>query len=155
MDLADLVMFYFFIVLSLLFWWKREYFKYFPGIHPWNPYNNSISTVQFSRSVLSNSLWPRGLQHTSLPFPSSSPKVCSNSYPLSWWCYQTISSSVSWFVSCPQSFPASGSFPISQFFTSGGQRIGVSALASVLPMTIQKWFPLGLAGWISLQSKGL
>ena len=82
-------------------------------------------------------------------------RVCSNSSPLSWWCHPTISSSVIIFSSCLQSFPASGSFQMSQFFASGGQRIGVSASASVLPMNIQDWFPLGWTGWISLQSKGL
>ena len=106
----------------------------------------------FSRSVISDSLWPRGLQHTRLPCPSSSPGACSNSCPLSQWCHPTISSSV---ASCLQSFPASGSFPMSHLFPSGGQSIGVSASASVLPMNIQDWFPLGWTGWISLQSKGL
>ena len=95
-----------------------------------------------------------GLQHTRLPCPSPTPESCSNSCPLSWWCHPTISSSVISF-SCLQSFPASGSFTISQFFISGGQSIGVSASASVLPMNIQDWFPLWLTGWISLQSKGL
>ena len=87
--------------------------------------------------------------------PSLSPRVCSNSYPLSQWCHPTICSSVAPFSFCLQSFPASGSFPMSQLFTSGGQSIGVSALASALPMNIQGWFPLGLIGLISLQSKGL
>ena len=95
------------------------------------------------------------LQHTRLPCPSPSPGACSNSCPSSWWCHPTISSSVVPFSSCPQSFPASGSFPISQFFTSSGQRIGVSASASILPMNIQDWSPLGWTGWISLPSKGL
>ena len=95
------------------------------------------------------------LQHTRLPCPSLSPGVCSNSCPLSQWCHPTISSSVAPFSSCPQSFPASGSFPISQLFASAGQSIGASALASVLPMNIQDWSPLGLTGLISLQSKGL
>ena len=104
---------------------------------------------------MSNSLQPHGLQHTRLPCPSSSPKAFSNSCSLSQWCHPTISSSVIPFSSCPQSFPASGSFQMSQFFASGGQSIGVSALASVLPMNIQDWFPLGWTGWISLQSKGL
>ena len=112
------------------------------------------SQYQFSCSVVSNSLWPHGLQHARLPCPSPTPRVYSNSCPLSWWCHPTISSSVVPF-SCLQSFPASGSFPMSQFFTSGGQRIGVSASASVLPLTIQDWFPLGLTRWISSQSKGL
>ena len=104
---------------------------------------------------MSNSLWPHGLQHTRLPCPSPTPRACSNSCPLSWWCHPTISSSVVSSFSCLQSFPASGSFPMSQFFTSGGQSIGASALASVLPMNIQDWFPLGVTGLISLQSRGL
>ena len=102
-----------------------------------------------------NSLQPHGLQHASLPCPSPTPGACSNSCPLSRWCHPTISSSVSPFSSCLQYFPASGSFPVSQFFTSGGQIIGVSASASVLPVNTQDWFPLGWTGWISLQSKGL
>ena len=104
---------------------------------------------------MSNSLWPHGLQHTRLPCPSPPPRACSNSCPSSWWCHPTISSSVASFFSCLQSFPASGSFPVSQFFTSGGPSIGASALASVLPMNIQDWFPLGVTGLISLQSRGL
>ena len=93
------------------------------------------------------------LQHTRPPCPSLSPRVSSNSCPLSQWCYPTISSSVIPFSSCPQSLPASGSIPMSQFFTSGGQSIGASA--SVLPVNIQDWFTLGWTAWISLQSKGL
>ena len=108
--------------------------------------------LTFSHSVVSDSLWPHGLQHSRLPCPSPSPGVCSNSCPLSWWCHPTISSPVIPF-SCPQYFPALGSFPVSQLFTSGGQSIG--ALASVLPMNIHGWFPLGLTGLISLLSKGL
>ena len=104
---------------------------------------------------MSNPLWPYGLQHTWLPYPSPTSRACSNACPSSQWCYPTISSSVVPFSSCPQSFPASGSFPLSQFFPSDGQSIGASALASVLPMNIQDWFPLGLTGWISLQTKGL
>ena len=115
----------------------------------YHPNWNSVPT-QFSHSVVSDSLRPHGLQHTRPPCPSPTPGVCSNSRPLSRWCHPTISTS-----SCPQSFPASGSFPMSQFFTSGGQSIGISASASVLPMNIQDWFPLGLTGLISLQSKGL
>ena len=111
--------------------------------------------VKFSHSVMSDSLWPHRLQHTRLPCPSPSPGVCSNSCPLSRWCHPNISSSVIPFSSCPQSFPAPGSFPVSQFFASGGQSIGVSASASVLPMNIQDWFPLGLTGWIFLQSMSL
>ena len=100
-------------------------------------------------------MWPHGLQHVRLPCPSLSSRVCSNSCPLSQWCYLTISFSAAPFSFCLQSFPASGSFPMSQFFTSNGQSIGASASASVLPMNIQGWFPLGLTGLISLQSKGL
>ena len=109
----------------------------------------------FSRSVISNSLWPHGLQHPRLPCPSLSSRACLKSCSLSQWYHPTISSSVIPFSSCLQSFPASGSFPISQFFTSGGQCIGASASASVLPMNIQDWFPFGLTGLISLQSKEL
>ena len=109
----------------------------------------------FSCSVESNSLWPHGLQHASLPCPSLYPWACSNSCPLSWWCHSTISSSFVPFSSCLQSFPASRSFLMSQLFASGGPSIGVSASASVLPMNIQDWFPLGLTGLISLQSKRL
>ena len=103
---------------------------------------------------MSNSLWPHGLQHARLPCPSSAPGDCSNSCPSSWWCHPTISSSVVPFSSSLQSFPASGSFPMSQFFTSGGQSIGVSASTSVLPLNIQDWFPSGLTDLISLQPKG-
>ena len=109
----------------------------------------------FSHSVMSDSWQPCGLQHVRLPCPLTSPGVCSNSCPLNRWCHLTISSSVAHFSSCPQSFPASGFFPMSQLFASGGQSIGASALASVLPMNIQGWFPLGLTGLIPLLSKGL
>ena len=108
----------------------------------------------FSHSVVSDSLQFQGLQHTRLACPSPSPRACSNSCPLSQWCQPTISSSVIPF-SCLQSFPASGSFPRSQFFISGGQSIGPSASASVILMNIQDWFPLGLPGLIFSQSKGL
>ena len=101
------------------------------------------------------SLRPHGLQHTRLPYPSLSPRICSNSCSLSQWCYPTTSSSVTPFSSCPQSFPASGSFPVSHLFVSGVQSIKASASAPVLPMNIQSWFPLGLTGLISLQSKEL
>ena len=111
--------------------------------------------VQFSCSAVSDSLWPPGMQHTRFSCLSRTPGVCSNSCLWSRWCHPIIPSSVVPFSSCLQSFPASGSFPMSQFFTSGGQSIGVSASASVLPMNIQDWFPLGLTDWISLQSKGL
>ena len=115
----------------------------------------NLTSVRFSRSVVSDSLQPHGLQLARLPCPSPTPRACSNSCPSSRCCHPTILSSVVPFSSCPQSFPASGSFPVSQFFTSGGQSIGVSASASVLPMNIQVWFPLGWTGWISLLSKGL
>ena len=114
-----------------------------------------FSSVQYSCSVVSDSLWPYELQHARPPCPSPTPRVHPNPCPLSPWCHPTISSSVIPFSSCLQSFPASGSFQVSQRFTSGGQSIGVSASASVLPMNSQDWFPLGWTGWISLQSKGL
>ena len=104
---------------------------------------------------MSNSLQPHGLQHARLPYPSPTPEACSDSCPSSQWCHPTISFSVIPISSCLQSFPESGSFPVSQLFTSDGQSIGVSASASVLPMNIQDWFPLGWTGWISLLSKGL
>ena len=113
---------------------------------------SGLGSVQFSCSVVSDSLRPHGLQHARLPCPSPTPRACSNSCTSSRWCYSTVSSSVVPF-SCLQSFSESGPFPMSQFFASGGQSIGASA--SVLPMNIQDWFPLGLTGWISLQSKGL
>ena len=113
-----------------------------------------ISSVQFSHSVVSNSLQPSELQHARPPCPSPTPRVYSHSCPLSRWCHPTISSSVIPFFSCLQSFPASGSFPMSQLFTSGGKSIGVSASTSVLPMNTQDW-SLGWTGWISLRFKGL
>ena len=103
----------------------------------------------------SDSLQPHGLQHARPPCPSPTPGAFSNSCPSSWWCHPTISSSATPFSSCLQSFPVSGSFPLSQLFTSGGQSIGVSASAPVLPMNIHNWFPLGLNGLISLQTTGL
>ena len=114
-----------------------------------------ISSVQFSRSVVSDSLWPHGLQHTRHPCPSPAYGACSNSCPSSWWCHPTILSSVIPFSSCLQSFQALGSFLMSLLFISGGQSIGVSASTSVLQVNIQDWFPLGWTGWISLLSKGL
>ena len=114
-----------------------------------------ISWLVFSCWVVFDSLWPRGLQHARLPCPSLSPGVCSNSCALISCCHPTSSSSVTLFSYCPQSLPASGSFPMNWFFTSGGQGIAASASASVLPMNIQDWFPLGWTGWISWQSKGL
>ena len=113
------------------------------------------TSVQLSCSVMSDSLQPHGLQHARLPYPSPTPRTCSDSCPSSWWCHPTTSSSVALFSSHLKSFPASGSFPVSQFFTSGCQSIRVSASASVLPMNIQDWFTLGWIGWVSLQSKGL
>ena len=115
----------------------------------------SPNTVSSVAQVVSNSFRPYGLQNASLPCPLPTPGACSNSCPSSWWCNPTISSSVIPFSSRLQSCPASGSFLMSWLFTSGGQSIGVSASASVLPMNIQDWFPLGWTGWISLQSKGL
>ena len=114
-----------------------------------------FSSVQFSHSVVSNSLWPHGPQHTTPPCPSPTPEVHPNPCPSSWWCHPTFSSCVVPFSSCPQSFPASGSFQMSQLFASGGQIIGVSALASVLPINTRDWSPLERNGWISLQSKRL
>ena len=104
---------------------------------------------------MSGSLWPHEPQHTRSPCPSPTPGVHPNPCPLSWWCHPTILSSVIPFFSCLKSFPASGSFPMSQFYAWGGQSIGISASVPVLPMNIQGWFPLGWTGWISLQSKGL
>ena len=111
-----------------------------------------FSSVQFSRSVVSNFFRPHEPQHASPPCPSPTPGVLPNPCPLSWWCHLTILSSVVPFSSCPQSFPTSESFQMSQFF---GQSIGVSASTSVLPMNTQDWSPLGWTGWISLESKGL
>ena len=108
----------------------------------------------FSSSVVSDALQPQGLQHARLPCPSPSPRACSNSSPLSQWCHPTISSSITSFSSSPQSFPASGSFPVSQLFTSGGQSTGASASTPALPRNIQGWLPLGWTGLISLPSKG-
>ena len=112
----------------------------------------TLHSVQFSRSVVSDSLWPHEPQHARPPCPSPTPGVYPNSCPLNQWCHPAILSSVIPFSSCPQSFPASGSFQMSQLFASGGQSIGVSASTSVLPFITQNWSPLG---WISLQSKGL
>ena len=120
-----------------------------PSLHEMSP------SVQFSHSVVSNSLRPHESQHARPPCPSPTSRVYSNSRPLSRWCHPAISSSVVPFSSCPQSLPASESFPMSQLFTSGGQSTGVSALASLLPKNTQDWSPLEWTGWISLQSKGL
>ena len=116
-----------------------------PGIH----------SVQFSRSVMSDSLQPHESQHARPPCPSPTCGVYSNPYPSSWWCHPTVSNSVVPFSSCPQCLPASGSFPVSQLFAWGDQSTGISASASVLPGNTQNWCPLGWTGWISLQSKGL
>ena len=161
--------------MSWVIWWPK-YWSFSFSISPSNEYSGLISyridgfdlqelkrcsgvfqhksSVQFSCSVVSNSLQPHELQHARPPCPLPTPGVYSNSCPLSRWCHLTISSSVVPFSSCPQSFPASGSFQMSQLFPSGGQSIGVSASASVLPMNIQDWSS-GWTGWISLQSKGL
>ena len=114
-----------------------------------------FSSVQFGRSVVSDSLQPHEPQHARPPCPSPTPRIHPNPCPSSWWCHLTVSSSVVPFSSCPQSFPASGSFQMSQLCASGGQSIGVSASASVLPKNTQDWSPLEWTGWISLQSEGL
>ena len=121
----------------------------------WNNFHHHITSVQISHSVVSDSLRPHESQHARPPCPSPTPGVHSNSPPSSWWCHPAISSSVVPFSSCPQSLPASGSFPMSQLVASGGQSTGVSASTSVLPMNTQDCLPLGWTGWISLQSKGL
>ena len=129
-----------------------------PSLFTWNFHNivNQLSSsVQFSHSVVSHPLRPHEPQHARPPCPSPTPGVHPNPCPLSWWCLPTISSSVIPFSSHPQSFPAAGSFQMSQLFASGGQSIGVSASASVLPRNTQDWFPLGWTSWNSLKSKGL
>ena len=143
-------------------WHKDDYFM---SSEMWNMLGSTSYIVygpyldhhsgQFSCSVLSEYLWAHGLQHIRLPCPSPTPRTCSNSCSLSRWCHPTISYSVVHFSSWIQSFTASGVFPKSQFFISGGQSIGASASASVFPMNIQDWFSLGLTGWTSLQSKEL
>ena len=136
--------------------WKTQidfhihFVDYKTKVKPFCKNSNAFSSVQFSHSVVSDSLWPYESQHTRPPCPSPTPGVYSNSYPLSRWCHPAISSSVIPFFSCPQSLPASGSFPMSQLFAWGGQSIRVSASASVLPMNPQDWSPLGWTGWISL-----
>ena len=117
--------------------------------------SRDFSSVQFSHSVMSDSLQRHELQHARPPCPSPTPRVHPNPCPLSWWCHPTISSSAVPFSSCPQSFPALGSFQMSKLFTRGSQSIGVSASASVLPMNTQDWSPLGWTGWMSLKFKGL
>ena len=141
----------------LLYTNLKRGFSYNSVLPQWHliPPELQLSSVQFSRSVLSDSLRPHELQHTRPPCPSPTPGDYSNSCSLSWWCHPTISSSVVPFSFHPQSFPASGSFPMNQLFASGSQSIGVSTSASVLPMNNQDWSPLGWTGWISLQSKGL
>ena len=124
----------------------------FPYMDPtWIFCSCCYSCYQLSRSVISSCLWPNGMQHTRPPCPLLTPRACSNSCPSSWWCHPTFSSSVVPFSLHLQSFPASESFLLSQFFTSGGQIIGASAFVSVLPMNIQDWSPLGWTGVISLQ----
>ena len=158
--------------LRIYFWygWESSYNLYWNQIsfYLWNYKTHHLlpeysknaqlikqASVQFSHSVVSDSLRLHEPQHARPPCPSPTPGVNPNPCPLSRWCHPTISSSVVPFCSYPQSFPTSGSFQMSQLFASGGQSIGVSASASVLPMNSQDWFPLGLTGWISLQSKGL
>ena len=119
------------------------------------PHKDEMRVLSSRCSVVSNSLESHGLQHTRLPCPTLSARVCSDSGPPSRWCHPTVLSSVAPFSSCPQSFPTSGSFPMSRLFASGGQSSGDSASASVPPMNIQGWFPLGLTSLISLLSKGL
>ena len=138
-----------------MYWKVRTYQRFLLLVFNNNHCRKECS-VQFSSVAQSClTLWPRELQHVRPPCPSPTPGVYSNSYPSNLWCHPTISSSIALFSSCPQSFPASTSFPVSQFFTSGGRSIGASASASVLPMNIQDWFPLGWTGWNLLQSKGL
>ena len=115
----------------------------------------SSGLLLFSRSIVSSCLLTPWTAAARLPCPSPSPRACSNSYPLNWWCHLTISSFVVSFSSCFQFFPASGSFLMRQFFSLGGRNFGISVSASVLPMNIEDWFPLGWTDWISLQSKGL
>ena len=156
--LIDLTILVFINILEATCWFLlKNLTGIYLKLHSINGYvwGESLSSVQFSHSVVSNSLQPHGLLHARPPCPSATPGVYSNSCPLSQWCHPTISSSVAPFTSCLRSCPASGSFPTSQLFTSGGQSIEVSAWASVLPMNIQDWFPLRFTGWISLQSKGL
>ena len=136
---------------SKLYIWKKHkrWFKRYM-----HPVSHLMFIVQFSRSVVSDSLWPHESQHARPPCPSPTPGVHPNSRPTSWWRHQAISFSVIPFSSWPQSLLASESFPVSQLFAWGGQSTGVSALASVLRKNTQDWSPLGWTGWISLQSKG-
>ena len=137
------------IVIESCKTWKIEHFFNISVIL------RGISSVQFSRSVVSNSLWPLESEHTRPPCPLPTPRVYPNIGPSNWWCHPAISSSVVPFSSCPQSLPASGSFPMSQLFSCSGQSIRVSASTSVLPMNTQDWSPLGWTGWSSLQSQVL
>ena len=135
--------------------WLRRSSRLFCTVNTLNNFTSHSLLLLFSCSVLSDSLWPQGLQHARLPCPSLSPRTCSNSCPFSQWCHPTIPSSVIPFSSCPQSFPTSRSSPVRQLFASGGQSVGASASATILQMNIQSWFPLGLTGLISLLLKGL
>ena len=132
--------------LEICFFWESHAIWLFKATEPF---------IQFSCSVMSNSLRHHGLQHARPPCPSPTPRACSNSCPSSWWCHPIILSSVIPITSCLQSFPTLGSFPVNSFFASCGLSTGLSASASVLPMNIQDWFPWGLTGLISLQSRGL
>ena len=142
------------IYLSQSLWVFTHSFHQNRNTQPFKISKVIFKFIQFS-SVMSDSLWPHELQNARPPCRSPTPRVYSYSCPSSWWCHPAISSSVVPFSSCPQSLPASGSFPVSQLFAWGGQSIGVSASTSVLPMNTQDWTPLGWTGWISLQSKGL
>ena len=154
-----------FFVKTYIFFWTKIHLHYYREelfallsvftIYVVSLKHGKIASVQFSRSVVSDSLRPCELQHTRPPCPSPTPGVYPNSCPSSWWCHSAISSSVVPFSFCPQSLPASRSFPMSQLFAWGGQSTGVSASASVLPVNTRDWSPLGWTGWISLQSKGL
>ena len=135
-------------MIYIMVWIRKKNPKYLALVSIWH-------SVQFSHSVVSDSLWPHESQHTRPPCPSPTPRVHSNPCPSSRWCHPTVSSSVVPFSSCPQSFPASGSFQMSQLFASGGLNIGVSASTSVLPKNTQDISPLGWTGWMSLQSKCL
>ena len=133
----------------------EPHYEVFPDLKDFTWLVLLLLLLLFSHSVMADSLWPHGLQHARPPSPSLSPRVSSDPCPLSRWCHPTISSSVAPFSSLLQSFPASGSFPMSQFFASGGQSSGASASATVLPMNIQGWFPVGWTRLISLLFKGL
>ena len=144
-----------FMLLLLIGYGLYNLFTFLEGLRISNSCSFKTMISQFSRSVVSDSLQPHEPQHARPPYPPPTPGVHQNPCPLSWWCHPTISSSLVPFSSCPQSFPASGSFLISQLFTWGDQNIGVSASTSVLPMNNQDLSPLGWTGWISLQTKGL